>query len=1082
MSEVRGSESGSRVIGALRRQLFGPAGAEDEVVAGKPYWRYLCGILFPYNVNTSTLNETEEPDADGEAGETGLEDPSVAMAYETLPSSMGISFYATGATAMEVAVGAARYEPIPERNQRWQRVALSREGQGVVSVPFPAVGESGNAKRTLFSKRAKIHVVFRPRTAGHLVTVSLVNEQDATSRNMAAQIEAMLFQCRFEVTLNSGAIGEYPKVERLAHHQEDEELALIYRKRSTYGIGHGCAAVWEFEGDGRSLNRICAEALPETEVKALTNQINLSSVARPCLSLQWLASKSTDAAALEKTLMAFLKEYSDWIKGQSDVAANLDAEHKVPAERLIKRQERALERMRRGVRVIASEEFPHVLEAFRIAQRAMLLQFAWSARCGDSSKDLGEGVTATVDLWSDEFKLDPSWRPFQLAFQLLVIESLVDPSCEDRDVLDLLWFPTGGGKTEAYLAIVAFEIAHRRLRYGEAGCGTVAMMRYTLRLLTTQQFERSAKLVSSLEVIRRTDDSVDLGASPITLGLWVGAQTPNSLDSDSERTPGAVQLYRRLLDDKRPENPFQLLACPCCGTRIVPKEQSPSDSQYGIRVTASSFSMFCPDNTCLLHKSIPVSVVDEDLYQRPPTVLIGTIDKFARMVWVPDSRTFLGKPEDRGVLPPSLIIQDELHLVTGPLGTIAGVYEAAIDTTITRSGSQPKYIAATATIQRAEDQVRSLYARRSFLFPPPGLSVEDSFFSREDDQVSGRQYLGAMGNGMYSGLTSLIQVSAAAAASVMEVPNDAMLADGDTKTRDSYWTQVIYHNSKQELGKTTTMLRDDVLSRLAILQPDEDQRRPFDRIEELSANLKGSQVPDALQRLQTSWPDQDAIDALACTNMISVGVDVSRLGLMIVKGQPKSTAEYIQASSRVGRDARRPPGIVVALYSANRPRDRSHYENFQSYHQSLYRHVEPVTVTPFAPPARERTLHAALVLSLRHCLGWVRQHDADLFDEDDPTIKSVVQALGERFRAACKSDEVSDVEKHLDSLVERWAQERDAPGNSLTFNGGRQFKELLEHFEPGAHSRRAIWRTLNSMRHVDGETAFEVRGQFDRAR
>ena len=637
----------SSVLNALRAHLFGPAGGDEEIVAGKPYWRYLCGILFPYDVDTEALNESDEPDAEGEAGETGVEDPSVAMAYEMLPSSMGVSFYVTSASQLDVFVEAARYESEGERANNWKRVTLSGAGGEPVSLPFPALGSPAHEKVSLFDGCAEVHAVFRPRLAGHLVTVSLVNEQNVTGDGVDAQIKAMLFQCGFEIRLRDGAIGEYPSVERFANHEEDEELSLIYRERRTYGIGHGCTAVWETEGDTGPLRKIRAEALPTTEVKGLTTEIELSVEAKRCLSLQWLAKEETDRSVLEQSLTAFLAEYENWIDAQSSVAAQLDGTHEAPAARLMERQRLALERMSRGVKVVTSGEFPDVLDAFRIAQRAMLLQFAWGARKGDAPKDLGDGATTIVDVWSSEFENSPAWRPFQLAFQLLVIESLANPDSEDRDVLDLLWFPTGGGKTEAYLALTAFEIVHRRLKYGDAGAGTVAMMRYTLRLLTTQQFERSANLISALEVIRRTDGSVDLGEDPITLGLWVGPQTPNRLDSDNQNSPGAVQLYEQMLGDQFPENPFQLLACPCCGTDR--SRGSSKEEHYGIRVNASSFSMFCPDDT-VRHESIPVSVIDDDLYKRPPSLLL------ARSTSSPGWSGFqirerFGKPKNRRLTP-----------------------------------------------------------------------------------------------------------------------------------------------------------------------------------------------------------------------------------------------------------------------------------------------------------------------------------------------------------------------------------------------------------------------------------------------
>jgi hypothetical protein len=436
-------------------------------------------------------------------------------------------------------------------------------------------------------------------------------------------------------------------------------------------------------------------------------------------------------------------------------------------------------------------------------------------------------------------------------------------------------------------------------------------------------------------------------------------------------------------------------------------------------------------------------------------------------------------------MPPSLIVQDELHLINGPLGTISGVYEAALDTAIRKKGLQkgPKYLAATATIQRAFEQVKALYGRDVLVFPPSGLDVEDSFFSKEDSTEPGRLYIGAMNNGLYSTITTLVQASGACAQAVKRLDNGKANSVNDQLALDSYWTQVVYHNSRQELGKTTTMLRDDVGVRLEILEADNAKRRPFDNIEELSANLKGGEVRRALDNLSVNWPNENTIDALPCTNMISVGVDVSRLGLMIVKGQPKSTAEYIQASSRVGRDRKRPPGIVLTLFSATRPRDRSHFETFQSYHQALYRLVEPATVTPFASPALDRTLHAALVLSVRQTLGWTDSKDADRFDPADPHVASTIELLKDRIRSAClpeQEQEKAETLQRLDDLIQVWARMALQNRTKLRFDPLRQFPHLLVHHPAHRNGIEPPWPTLDSMRHVDGETKIQVNGEVER--
>jgi hypothetical protein len=828
------------LLDKLRSELFGPAEGEHELVVGRPYWRYLCGMLFPADVPPESIDEDDEKDARPIAGDDDQADTSVALAYDALPASMGISFFVSGSSALKCEMQAARY--LREEGERWQRTSLNEAGQPtLLRIDVPAVGVPETVEVPLWDAKAKVVAVFRARQTGHLVTVSLVNTQDANAGRPGQQIEQMLFQCRFRVVIDQGAIGEYPTLARYARHPEDEELALAYRHRRTFAIGHGCGAVWD--ADSSPVTWVEAEPMPLLEVRGLTTQVRMAPAAERAMDMRWLANPATDPAAIRAAFDSMLIEYRSWIEGQQDRARSFPDDVEATAQRMIDRQHQAARRMEVGIQTLFGDD-PQIFSAFRIAQEAMLTQFLWTRHRG-SPCDVGDGAVDPIDVWSPD-KAAPHWRPFQLAFQLIVLDSLARPEGAERNVLDLLWFPTGGGKTEAYLALAAFEIALRRLRNGDAGGGTSVLMRYTLRLLTTQQFERAATLISVLETMRRTQPRLELGDEEIRLGLWVGsATTPNALDSDSEMAPGARQILDQMIHDETPENPFQLRSCPRCSTRIIPQRRSANLGHYGIHVTATAFKMFCPDERCSLHEGIPVSVVDDDLIARPPTFLIGTIDKFARMTWNASSHVFFGGGNR---LPPSLIIQDELHLITGPLGTIAGVYEAAIDAVLRYRGVPAKYIAATATIQRAQEQSQSLYARDVAVFPPPGLNATDSYFSREDTESPGRTFVGLMGHGLYSSLTSLIQVSAAAAAAAAGIPKSA------SQARDTYWTQVIYHNSRQELGKTTTTLRDDVNIRLEILQPNEDERREFDAVEELSANLKGARVSEALENLQVPWP------------------------------------------------------------------------------------------------------------------------------------------------------------------------------------------------------------------------------------
>jgi hypothetical protein len=604
--------------------------------------------------------------------------------------------------------------------------------------------------------------------------------------------------------------------------------------------------------------------------------------------------------------------------------------------------------------------------------------------------------------------------------------------------------------------VAAFELFLRRLRDGERGYGTAVIKRYTMRLLTSQQFQRASTMICACEMLRR-EDSETLGSEAFRAGLWVGG------DFTANRFTDAHRQLDELIEQDQPESPFQLQRCPWCGSGIVPARRTEDRDAYGIVATDTEFKFFCTRSGCPFENYIPVSVVDDDLFLNPPSLLLATIDKFARLAWDDRARAFFGDVDRR---PPSLVIQDELHLISGPLGTIAGVYEAALDVLLSRDGERPKIIAATATIRRSRDQARALYGRNVELFPPAGLDARDSYFARLDDSQPGRLYVGVMGQG-HTPVTSLVRTAAALAQAPTEVSSIS------AEAQDGYSTVVLYHNSKRELGKTMTLAQDDIPARIEIIARDQSRMREIKSVEELSANIQGFRVPEVLDRLGASFGSGRHIDILPCTNMISVGVDVKRLALMIIAGQPKTTAEYIQATSRVGRD--RVPGLVVTVYSPTKPRDRSHYEDFRAYHESMYYRVEPTSVTPFALPARERTLHAALVILARHTGLLPSNADAMYFRAADPYVQQLISQLTSRMILADPDEGYSTV-ADLKRVVEEWdsrAHSARAGGAPLHYHAkaGQQFATLLKAY---GDPRPDGWKTLNSMRHVDQACSVKI--------
>lgn len=1040
------------LVGYLRRQLVGPAGGTHETLEAPPDRQYLMGTLYPQQADRQRRiavagEEPEAPGVEPSTPDTGPAEDPVPETNSWLPASLGLSFY-TDASRLEVRCAAARYETRRRREARarsWQRVPLTPETH--------VIGPDRREVR-VFEQRGELRVTRRPYGAGTLVTVSLVNARRHDPESAGAPPwDDMLFQCELTVRPVDGSVLPYPSVRLASRDPEECELRLQYRHVVTRAVGHGCAVREERGADGRVEGLAC-EVLPQAEVPAVRAG---GPVASPVLNLAHLADPGLSRNQLRQELTEFAADYRSWYMEQR--SAEIPEWGKEAAERILDRVRDAVTRIEAGVRTLCDPERPELLDAFRIAQRAMLLQMRHSAPDPAGHRHAG----------SDEVPLDPpvdtraTWRPFQLAFFLLALDGVADPGHRDRGITDLIWFPTGGGKTEAYLLLAAFTIALRRLR-GEGG-GTTVLSRYTLSLLTTQQFQRAATTICALEYLRRTEPGGGLGAEPITIGLWVGEAT----------TPNTFEKARIAFDEQRaaahPADVFILDRCPWCGTRLLPRCHSANRSDYGVRAESGGFAFNCPRETCVFHDVLPVAVVDQHIYEEPPSFVLGTVDKFARLAWEPRSGRLFGT--GTGNPPPSLIIQDEMHLLTGPLGTTVGLYEAAIlELCRDEHGRPPKIVAATATIRRSARQVRALHQQDVQLFPPSGLDARDSFFAVPDTSRPGRLYLGVMAQGHTPG-RGAVATAAAMLQGVHQLPEEH---------RDAYWTLVAYHHSLRELGQTRTAAGDDIPAQLRGLDEGAGTRGlSADQVVQLDGSVDRADQPILLDRLEKPWTEPGAVSFVPCTNMLSVGVDVKRLAYMLMQGQPKTTAEYIQATSRVGRH--RVPGLVVTYFKASRPRDRSHYETFFDYHRALYRYVEPASVTPWSPPSRRRALHAALVILVRHRLGLAAENQAGLITAHRREAEEIVDLLTERAVAAEEGapgaglgNLRSEVQGELGRLLEDWhraAESAAAEGKPLYYrNQGKGQHNLLKSFE----QRFGLWETLNSMRSVDRECQIAVTG------
>lgn len=909
-----------------------------------------------------------------------------------------------------------------------------------------------------------------------LVTVAVVNNVVGSGPRSA------LFQMGFEVTASAElVIDPYPEVELSGRNAEDQSIDLLYRNKRTYAIGHGCAAEWDAVS-GSSVVHLRAVALPAYEVVSLTPDIYLtdrdgnfkldSQGQRQAVTVSMKELAEGTAVGSEQ-VSTVLRLYEEWIAARSAEVHDLPDGFKMAARRHLQLAEDSLARMRAGWALIETNETAGI--AFRWANEAMLCQ---QVRSNFPLREVMRGKDDILRVrGAHPTPFVPSgrgtWRPFQIAFIIASLPELVDPTRKERSLVDLIYFPTGGGKTEAYLGASAISLLARRLR-NPRDAGTDTLMRYTLRLLTAQQFLRAAALICALEDLRDRN-SESLGESPFGIGIWLGgSSTPNTWKD-------AVESLKELRRGPHEQNLFLLLRCPWCGAQMGTKPKG-RGGQYVIGYEPKGndrVMLRCPDSQCKFSRrsGLPVHVVDEDIYEVRPSIVIGTVDKFAMMAWRPEARNIFGI-DDQGqriASPPGLIIQDELHLISGPLGSMVGLYEPIIEELCTdRRGKDsipPKIIASTATVRRYEDQIKGLFGREDVaLFPPHGLEEGRSFFAEparlpNGELEPGRLYLGIMSASLGSTQTVQTRVAAATLQAAKKIPE----AD-----RDGYWTNLNFLNSLRELGNTVSLLESDVPDYLTgLVRRDGVDARWPNRTLELTSRRRSDEIPKAIEQLQASYvagqERQDAIDICLASNIIEVGVDIERLGLMTIVGQPKTTAQYIQVSGRVGRRPNVSPGLVITIYGAAKPRDRSHYERFLTYHQQLYAQVEPTSVTPFATPVLRRALHAAAVAYIRQTAPMM------LPPHPFPSVeyRNAIDLVKKRALIA-DADEVPMLEQMAKKRAREWGTWERTAWDANPWGDPRQGLMRFAGTLPGLESRAPIWDIPTSMRNVDAECRLAI--------
>ncbi|MEQ4209655.1 helicase-related protein [Actinopolymorpha sp. B9G3] len=1027
----------------LSEDLLG--GSADDVLSELPLSRFVMGILFPEVEGDSpaqpeSVEDDVENDVEVEAGNGAQDtvvDPGVSMSRVRYPRSMGLTLAVgdeTGA-GLEVSVSASTYEQSDETSWRVRELP-----------PWRRVIEAHPPRLERIAVEEGLHLVVHSREARDgtiAITLTLVNTLTALHGEKDAS-------CWFRPSIVARATGtalrERPPV-AVAGVDELEVASqrMLFRDVRSFAVGHGCAVTWE----GNTPDSVATTFLPRHEL--------LLSEAAGGDGLDL----SMDALAVEESfdvlerLIAMYRTWIDELESASAVRPSDDETETV--RRHVAEAREAAGRMQSGLELLRNDA--DVRRAFQLTNLAMAQQRSRQ----EHHRSGGKGNPTSTS--------GAAWRPFQVAFILMNMRGLVDRHHADRRIADLLWFPTGGGKTEAYLGLIGIAILLRRLRDPDAA-GVSVLMRYTLRLLTLQQYQRATGLICALETIRTQHMP---RTAPISVGLWVGqASTPN--DADAARR--ALQRARRPGSkdaDGDGSDPVQLRQCPWCGHALDHRNYEVIDKTW-MRVA-------CGESTCAFRNGLPVHIIDSDVYTNRPSLVIGTVDKFAMMPWKREVGALLGVESATPVRdarfhhpPPDLIVQDELHLISGPLGTMVGLYETAVDA-ITGAEAPAKVVASTATIRRAHDQVMAVFAREARQFPPPGLTHRDSYFAVEAPRGSkaSREYVGAMAPGA-SQTTLMVRVYASLLQSAAMVP-------APDPSADLYWTLLGYFNSLRVLGGAYIQVLDDVPDQMKVIaRRREEQMRDPRAIREMTSRKRSSEIPEELRILERRRGETDAADVVLATNMISVGVDVDRLGLMVVMGQPQMSSEYIQATSRVGR---RMPGLVVTVYNSGRSRDLSHYENFAAYHRMLYRHVEATGATPFAPRARDRALHAILVSLARHRVAAAGPSraaaDAANWLDDLEALVAVILARAKAVRAhegECPDDESDQtIRSELLDLIDNWAESRVSHYEGW-FNRQRGAL-LVEASRVLGREEREIdfppadppWPTLTSMRDVDAESS-----------
>ena len=1149
------------IVEVLRRELIGPAEGDTEVLTTPPDDRYLLGRIAPTRLTgadddleaaastgapvTGVEEETTNATAEEDPGEDTDDEP--MRRGLMIPASMGLRF--------QVPADPAELESITV-HVSWGTYESTGRDDADVPAPSSAPASSRDSRTTRYRRIPHHHSLPLPLadlTPGHtqdyvlednvalrvdsyrdtspasgpsgryLIELALCNDQITPRR---IPVHAWMFQTQIHVDaenrdvflpVHDPLLPPAPGVQP-ASDPEEARLELQYRDRLEFAVGRTCSADWSLRKPqaGESASRRAFQVRTTWMPTVETPQTTATPVPAAELNMRTLAAaaESQNTAQLRAALEPIAEAYTAWLGEQETAVAALPEHLRDTGAEALAEALQVRDQLTEGIDHLLTD--PEARRCFAFMNRVMADQRVHSQIAAARAVDSGLSVEeAEARVLAGGYP--HHWRVFQLAFILMQLPALTDPALPRRSgdlaAAQLLFFPTGGGKTEAYLGLAAYAFAIRR-RQGlletpdgpiDGRSGVTVLMRYTLRLLTSQQFQRATTLVCAAELARR-EDPATWGEEPFRIGLWVGtAVSPkrvNEAEKELERLNdrgGSGAGYRF--------SALQLGHCPWCGRPLTPgdvKIGPAAGNADRVILRCSDELGQCPfsEGDGNVPDGLPVLTTDEEIYRLAPAFVIATVDKLARLTREGHAATLFGhvarrcerhgyvphpghdsthdftgctlgengrhqakeelpaatiRPATR-LRPPDLIIQDELHLITGALGTTVGLFETAVETMCAWRApdgrpARPLLVASSATVRNVADQVRGLYGRDVTIFPPQVLDASDTFFSRTvkvDDAHPGRLYVGLSTTG--------VRLTAAEIQTTQTVMAGAqLLFDRLGAAADPYMTLVGYFSATRELAGMARYVQDDIQTGLA--KPGRDSRLPRRRgtafgalnLGELTSRIASTDITATLDRMALTFdPGVDSTtakaavaaaaqagkkvdqrgasanpyDVVLATSMLQVGVDVSRLGLMLVVGQPKNTAEYIQATSRVGRDANR-PGLVITLGNWARPRDLAHYEQFRHFHETFYARVEPLTVTPFSVTAIDRGIDGALVAAARvtqaGCSNGLNpEHNAGRVTEQAEALDRLVGKLSIRISAAAGEEESKYARDRLAGRVGEW--------------------------------------------------------------